>query len=546
MLGEKTLIPGETAPCPEHTRRKARSNFPLLCASDENPAEINMRRKNYEDISRKRQNIPLRKRKPPLRKQITPLPRKSTPSPKQNIETRNQHKQLLDAAVSLVIDNKKKMDSPFRKYIGEILEQVASPQREIAEKLFSDVLFLARTNRLNFESKIQVNHSEDHHNHVPHLNIPPHYLQPQLSPEVVHQSPNSNDHSLAPHVHYRYNHAARVMQQASSPEVSPSINHNQTQPVHSLPSFDSTPITTHQPLDYSQSFDTCRVIYHHTQATQTPTPAQTNTPLVTYPCHIPITCPIHHTRSPLTPTQTPIPNTSQSVHLWEKKLNTYLTHHNQPSPTRDYQRVSFSYSTQHFTFFPTPTQTPAPQASLTLHHSRIMPSSKPVFEPPTIPAQMQFPQTSPSLSLYLPQTTPSSRPAFKSTSIPTFHMFQAKPTKIPGYFQTSTRRSPDGPPYFRPLQYTTTSPREIIRFPIHSKHKSFLPILSTYSSFYSLVSDPLKTRIPYVHVPESKLFEATTESSDEDDDVEEKPNVLDDMIVYSDPVHEVFKKLSIA
>ncbi|XP_048001713.1 uncharacterized protein LOC125238426 isoform X3 [Leguminivora glycinivorella] len=33
MLGEKTLIPGETAPCPEHTRRKARSNFPLLCAS---------------------------------------------------------------------------------------------------------------------------------------------------------------------------------------------------------------------------------------------------------------------------------------------------------------------------------------------------------------------------------------------------------------------------------------------------------------------------------------------------------------------------------
>ncbi|XP_061723232.1 uncharacterized protein LOC133529518 isoform X4 [Cydia pomonella] len=33
MLGEKTIIPGEPGPCPEHTRRKARSNFPLLCAS---------------------------------------------------------------------------------------------------------------------------------------------------------------------------------------------------------------------------------------------------------------------------------------------------------------------------------------------------------------------------------------------------------------------------------------------------------------------------------------------------------------------------------
>ncbi|XP_063542052.1 venom allergen 3-like [Cydia strobilella] len=33
MLGEKTIVPGEVGPCPEHTRRKARSNFPLLCAS---------------------------------------------------------------------------------------------------------------------------------------------------------------------------------------------------------------------------------------------------------------------------------------------------------------------------------------------------------------------------------------------------------------------------------------------------------------------------------------------------------------------------------
>jgi hypothetical protein len=33
MLGERTLNLGEPAPCPEHTRRKVRSNFPLLCAS---------------------------------------------------------------------------------------------------------------------------------------------------------------------------------------------------------------------------------------------------------------------------------------------------------------------------------------------------------------------------------------------------------------------------------------------------------------------------------------------------------------------------------
>ncbi|XP_063389636.1 uncharacterized protein LOC134675356 [Cydia fagiglandana] len=32
MLGEKTIIPGEVGPCPDHTRRKGRSNFPLLCA----------------------------------------------------------------------------------------------------------------------------------------------------------------------------------------------------------------------------------------------------------------------------------------------------------------------------------------------------------------------------------------------------------------------------------------------------------------------------------------------------------------------------------
>ncbi|XP_063629936.1 uncharacterized protein LOC134801325 [Cydia splendana] len=32
MLGEKTILPGEVGPCPGHTRRKSRSNFPLLCA----------------------------------------------------------------------------------------------------------------------------------------------------------------------------------------------------------------------------------------------------------------------------------------------------------------------------------------------------------------------------------------------------------------------------------------------------------------------------------------------------------------------------------
>ncbi|XP_063369376.1 uncharacterized protein LOC134657743 [Cydia amplana] len=32
MLGEKTIHSGEMGPCPEHTRRKTRSNYPLLCA----------------------------------------------------------------------------------------------------------------------------------------------------------------------------------------------------------------------------------------------------------------------------------------------------------------------------------------------------------------------------------------------------------------------------------------------------------------------------------------------------------------------------------
>ncbi|XP_063632463.1 uncharacterized protein LOC134803592 [Cydia splendana] len=53
------------------------------------------------------------------------------------------------------VEQKSKAPNYFGVYVGEQLEQVSSFQRTVAEKLISEVLFLAKTENLSYDSKIE-------------------------------------------------------------------------------------------------------------------------------------------------------------------------------------------------------------------------------------------------------------------------------------------------------------------------------------------------------------------------------------------------------
>ncbi|KAL4710061.1 hypothetical protein ACJJTC_016463 [Scirpophaga incertulas] len=63
---------------------------------------------------------------------------------------------LIDTAQALLNQSESSSNtSSFGTYVNEKLNKIVSGQREIAEKLISDVLFLAQTKNLRFDSKIE-------------------------------------------------------------------------------------------------------------------------------------------------------------------------------------------------------------------------------------------------------------------------------------------------------------------------------------------------------------------------------------------------------
>ncbi|XP_063543573.1 uncharacterized protein LOC134751976 isoform X3 [Cydia strobilella] len=59
------------------------------------------------------------------------------------------------------VEQKAKQPNYFGVYVGEQLEQVSSFQRTVAEKLISEVLFLAKTKNLSYDSKIETPSKRD-------------------------------------------------------------------------------------------------------------------------------------------------------------------------------------------------------------------------------------------------------------------------------------------------------------------------------------------------------------------------------------------------
>ncbi|XP_061723230.1 uncharacterized protein LOC133529518 isoform X2 [Cydia pomonella] len=391
MLGEKTIIPGEPGPCPEHTRRKARSNFPLLCASEPSQTETNGKRKQQNGRN----------------------------------AVEKQQQKLLTTAVTLLRENKKEMNS-FRMYVGETLERISPDQREIAEKLISEVLFLARRNKLTSESKIDAYPRHAHHSHVHQYN-PSHYvIQSPFSAKVTqlpHSSFNVSFNPLPqPETHHRILvYAPQTTQRVSSPTVY-SPTHVRTQPPPSSPSFHPTPVT------YSP---------HHIQSH--PTPSQTQIPNPSPPFHLsqnmPITYSPHYIQLLPTPGQTQIPNPWPSFYLSQNTLITNSPHHilSSPTPTQTQipisspsfhlsQNTPVTYSPLHIESPPSPTQTPNPSPSFHPSQNTATTTSSISYtlrvQSPPNPTQMQTP-ASLSPVIYSPIHSQVSHPY---TQPPTLHV----------------------------------------------------------------------------------------------------------------------------
>ncbi|XP_075983927.1 uncharacterized protein LOC142981717 [Anticarsia gemmatalis] len=56
-------------------------------------------------------------------------------------------------------ERRNKLPSTFALYVGEQLESIETFQRQVAEKLISEVLFLAKTGHLNFDSRVETSKS---------------------------------------------------------------------------------------------------------------------------------------------------------------------------------------------------------------------------------------------------------------------------------------------------------------------------------------------------------------------------------------------------
>ncbi|XP_063633821.1 mucin-2-like [Cydia splendana] len=286
-----------------------------------------------------------------------------------------QQQKLLNTAENLLKENKKETN-PFGIYVGDTLEQISSDQREIAEKLISDVLFLARRNNLTTDSKIEANPRHAYHTHAPQYNSSPYFIQSPFSAEVSQSPHSSSDVSFnpspQPQMHQRkFVYAPQIIQRAFSPVVC-SPAHTHTQPPPSLPSFHPTLVT------YSP---------HHIQSPPTPTRTQTPNPSPSFHLsqNTPVTYAPHHIQSPPTPTRTQTPNPSPSFHFSQNTPVTYAPHHIQSPPTPN---RSPSCTLVRVQSPPAPTQmqnpNPASLSPITYSPIHIQVSHPTYTEPPTI------------------------------------------------------------------------------------------------------------------------------------------------------------------
>lgn len=73
--------------------------------------------------------------------------------PQEDLEIKNKQNKLYDTAQALMSSGSEQ--NSFGIYVGQKIEEIPSGQRDIAEKLISDVIFLAKTNNLRFDSRIE-------------------------------------------------------------------------------------------------------------------------------------------------------------------------------------------------------------------------------------------------------------------------------------------------------------------------------------------------------------------------------------------------------
>ncbi|XP_046976403.1 E3 ubiquitin-protein ligase arkadia-C-like [Vanessa cardui] len=173
---------------------------------------------------------------------------------------------LIDTAQGLLLRNDRKEShkkiNSFGLYVGEQLDQVETFQRQVAEKLISDVLFLAKTGNLNFESRVETTtrsrnvtfsrssssnisympQAPSYHNMI-HASPSPHHYQTFPSPHFINQpslSPRSTSPSPSPQ-YIQPSPSPHQIQPSPSPQTqhiqpSPSPHHIQTSSQHSQPS----------------------------------------------------------------------------------------------------------------------------------------------------------------------------------------------------------------------------------------------------------------------------------------------------------------------
>ncbi|CAG4982063.1 unnamed protein product [Parnassius apollo] len=190
-------------------------------------------------------------------------------------------RKLIDTAQELLqSDNRKenqKEINSFGLYVGEQLDQVETFQRQVAEKLISDVLFLAKTGNLNFDSRIETKRSR---------NFP--IFQMSSSPQYTRLSPSPNyiQSSSSP-----YHIQSLTSPQQSHPSPSPNYIQSSPSPYYIQPSPSPSPYPTQpspHPTQPSPSPHPTKPTPHPTKPSSSPHPTKPSPsphPTQTSPSH---------------------------------------------------------------------------------------------------------------------------------------------------------------------------------------------------------------------------------------------------------------------
>ncbi|XP_037295769.1 uncharacterized protein LOC115455511 isoform X1 [Manduca sexta] len=129
-------------------------------------------------------------------------PDKSTSSKRLKADNDNgglqtNRRKLLNV-VEKILEQTKDPLNPFGVYVGEQLLEMNNFQRQVAEKLISDVIFLAKSEALGFDSKVKVTNPDTENAPSPYVPSSPDDVKPAMSPEFVQPQSAESSRSSSP------------------------------------------------------------------------------------------------------------------------------------------------------------------------------------------------------------------------------------------------------------------------------------------------------------------------------------------------------------